>query len=578
MNCLRTVWAILTAAERRAAVGVLLLMLVGTVLETASIGLVVPVLAFLAGDPSAVPPFVRPLVERLGTGPAGPTILLVMAGLVGVYAAKAAFLLTATAVSSRFAKGVQAEASQRLFAVFLAQPWTFHLQRNSASLMQAITDTQSLAVVCIALIQVVSEALVLLGLLALLFVVEPWGTAAVAGTLGAAFALFNGLVKPRVVGWATVRMHHGKMFVKQLQEALGGAKEVKVRGCEREFLERFRFHTDGMAKMASRQALVEQLPRTWFELLAVLSLFLLTLVLVWQGRSPRALVPLLGLFATVGFRVLPAINFTAITLQRIHQHEPALGVIRGYLELEAPAAIEPPARPRPFADRIRFAAVGYRYPGGEEPVLDGIDLVIPHGAAVGVIGGSGAGKTTLIDVLLGLLVPTSGSVTVDGIDIRDDVRGWQRIIGYVPQTIYLCDESIRRNVAFGVTEDSIDDGAVHRALAAARLADFVAGLPDGVETVVGERGARLSGGQRQRIGIARALYHNPELLVLDEATSSLDADTERAVMEAVEALHGVKTLVIVAHRLSTLAGCDLLYRLEGGRVVQAGTFAEIVPA
>lgn len=578
MNCLRILWAILTGAQRRAAAGVFLLMLGGTLLETMSIGLVVPTLGVIVGDPLAVPPVLRPLVAGLGADPSGRTVLLFMAAIVAIFAIKAAYLLLATAVSTRFARQVQAETSQRLFSVFLAQPWTFHLQSNSAALLQAISDTQNVALVCNAIIQMLSESLVLAGLLALLFAMEPWGAAVVAITLGGAFMAFNLLVRPRVIGWAAVRLHHGRMFVQQLQQALGGAKEVKVRGCEREFLDRFRIHSDGMATMASRQAIAEQLPRMWFELLAVVALFLLTAVMVWAGRSPQALVPMLGLFATVAFRVLPAVNFSTITLQRIHQYEPGLAAIRGYLDLEPPAPAAAASRPVSFTDTIRLAGVGYRYPGCHDPVLDGIDLVIPHGAAVGVIGGSGAGKTTLIDVLLGLLVPTSGSVAVDGIDIRDDVRGWQRLIGYVPQTIYLCDESIRRNIAFGVPADSIDDAAVHRALAAARLADFVASLPKGVETVVGERGARLSGGQRQRIGIARALYHNPELLVLDEATSSLDTDTEHAVMEAVEALHGVKTIVIVAHRLSTLAGCDLLYRLEGGRVVQAGTFAEIVPA
>jgi ABC-type multidrug transport system fused ATPase/permease subunit len=578
MKCLLTIWAILTAANRRAAVAVFLLMLVGTVLETVSIGLVVPSLAMLAGDPLAVPSFLRPLVSGVGSTPPPRTILLAMAAVVGIFAIKTVFMLASMTVASRYSQGVQAGTSQRLFAIFLAQPWSFHLQRNSATLLQAIGDAQHVSVVCTSIIQVLSEVLVLMALLALLFLMEPWGTAVVTITLGAAFMAFNTLLRPRVVGWAAARRHHAQSYVKHLQQALGGAKEVKVRGCEHEFLDRFSLHTDGIARMAMRQAVVEQVPRLWFELLAVIALFLLTAVMVWEGRSPQALVPMLGLFATVAFRLLPAINFSAITLQRIHQYEPGLAAIRGYLDLEVPAPAVAASRPATFTDAIRLAGVGYRYPGGHGAVLDGVDIVIPHGASVGVIGGSGAGKTTLIDVLLGLLPPGSGRVTVDGIDIHDDVRGWQRLIGYVPQTIYLCDESIRRNVAFGVPERSIDDAAVHQALAAARLADFVAGLPDGIETVVGERGARLSGGQRQRIGIARALYHNPELLVLDEATSSLDTETEREVMEAVEALHGVKTIVIVAHRLSTLSGCDLLYRLEGGRVVQSGTFAEIVPS
>jgi ABC-type multidrug transport system fused ATPase/permease subunit len=225
-----------------------------------------------------------------------------------------------------------------------------------------------------------------------------------------------------------------------------------------------------------------------------------------------------------------------------------------------------------FRREIRFEHVSYRYPGGDRDVLSDVALTIPHGMSVGFIGSSGAGKSTLVDVLLGLLPPTRGRVTVDGFDIHDNV------LGYVPQSIYLVDGSIRRNVAFGLPEQIIDDDAVHKALAAAQLDDFILSLPDGIETVVGERGVRLSGGQRQRLAIARALSIDPDVLVLDEATSALDVDTEREIMAAVDALHGTKTLVIVAHRLTTLAGCDVLHRLDGGRIVRSGSYAELVPA
>ena len=230
----------------------------------------------------------------------------------------------------------------------------------------------------------------------------------------------------------------------------------------------------------------------------------------------------------------------------------------------------------PFRGVVALENVSYRYPKGHLNVVDGINLSIPHGSSIGLVGGSGAGKSTLVDIILGLLPPAAGRVTVDGVDISTNIRGWQNLVGYVPQTIYLCDDTLRRNVAFGVPDDKIDDAAVARALRAAQLEAFVAEQPEGVQTVVGERGVRLSGGQRQRIGIARALYHDPQMLVLDEATSALDNETEQGVMRSVEALQGAKTLLIVAHRLSTVAKCDRLYRLENGRIVQSGTFAEVV--
>ncbi len=363
-----------------------------------------------------------------------------------------------------------------------------------------------------------------------------------------------------------------------MQEGLAGIKEVKVYGCEREFAADFRAHTDATARMATLQWLVEQLPRPSFEVLAVVTTLLLTVIATWHGASVRSLLPILGLYATVAFRMLPSVNQATIAAQRLRHAQPMVESLVRHLQLERTLPQPGPATLVPFRKLIHLDSVCYRYLADGQDVLHDVDITIPHGSSIGFIGGSGAGKSTLVDVLLGLLPPSSGRVTVDGFDIRNNLRGWQEIIGYVPQSIYLVDGSIRRNVAFGVPENVIDDEAVARALAAARLDDFVRGLPQGVETRVGERGAWLSGGQRQRIAIARALYHDPQVLVLDEATSSLDADTEREVMAAVEALHGTKTLIIVAHRLSTVAHCDVLHRLEGGRIVRSGRFDEVVAA
>jgi ABC-type multidrug transport system fused ATPase/permease subunit len=363
-----------------------------------------------------------------------------------------------------------------------------------------------------------------------------------------------------------------------MQQGISGIKEVKMYGCEGEFAADFRLHTDATARMTALQWLVEQIPRPCFEVLAVVTLLLLTAAATWHGATIQSLLPILGLYATVAFRMLPSINQATIAMQRLRHAEPMITSLVRHLALEQAVPPPVPIAATSFRDRIRVEHVSYRYPESEKVVLHDVDITIPRGAAIGFIGSSGAGKSTLVDVLFGLLTPSSGRVTVDGCDIQDNLRGWQRLIGYVPQSIYLLDGSIRRNVAFGVPHEAIDDVAVARALKAAQLDDFVHGLPHGVETVVGERGALLSGGQRQRIAIARALYHDPQVLVFDEATSALDVDTEREVMAAVEALHGSKTLIIIAHRLSTVAQCDMLHRLEGGRIVRSGAFAEVVTA
>jgi ABC-type multidrug transport system fused ATPase/permease subunit len=564
--------------HRRAAAGLFALILVGTLLEALNIGLTLPVLALLTGDSSAVPEALRPLVSSFDTRISGRGVILVLLALVGVYAVKSAFLLFAAFCSARFAQMVQADTSTRLFTAFLFVPWQLGMRIKSSAMQQAIVDAQGLSLTCIQTTQVISELFVLAGLLSLLVAVEPLGTVVVAGLLGIAFWLFNHLARPRIRRWAALRKAQAQMLLELTQQAVGGARAIKVSGSEQEFIRRFHTTVASIAKMATRKVIVENSPRQLFELVAIIALVLLAAALTAQGKPAGSLLPTLGLFATVAFRVLPSVSYTAIALQRLHANEPVLASLRNHLELERSRPAPAPTYTRPFRDKIRMEGIVYRYAESDTTALRGVDMEIPQGAKVGIIGGSGAGKSTLIDVLLGLLPPTQGRVTVDGVDIHDDVRGWQLTIGYVPQTIYLADDSIRRNVAFGVPERCIDDGAVHRALAAARLDEFVAGLPEGVDTPAGEWGARLSGGQRQRIGIARALYGDPQLLVLDEATSALDGDTEREVMEAVDALHGVKTLVIVAHRLSTVANCDLVYRLEDGRVVKSGSFADVVPA
>jgi ABC-type multidrug transport system fused ATPase/permease subunit len=261
------------------------------------------------------------------------------------------------------------------------------------------------------------------------------------------------------------------------------------------------------------------------------------------------------------------VNRLLNAVQSLRFGVPIIDSLAEEVKLEVPPPAPQRGQRTEFTTEIRLNDVRFTYPDAPSPALDAMSITIRRGESVGFVGPSGAGKSTLVDVILGLLAPAAGEVTVDGHDIRANLRGWQDQIGYVPQTIYLNDDTLRRNIAFGLADDVIDDGAVERAMASAQLTDFVRSLPDGVETVVGERGVRLSGGQRQRIGIARALYHDPAVLVLDEATSALDTTTESAVMDAVRALHGTKTILIVAHRLSTVEGCDRLYRLENGHVV-----------
>lgn len=578
MTTPKKLWHLLAPDQHRAAIVMLGLMLIGMVLETLGIGLVIPVLALMTQSGLAVRyPAVAPWLNGLGNPSHERLVIAGMLTLVGVFAVKALFLAFLAWRQMRFVFGVQADLSQRLFMGYLRQPYTFHLQRNSAQLIHnAIGEVSSVAYVILQVVTSVTEILVLLGISTLLLTVEPLGALLVVSTLGLVSWGFHRLTRDRVLRWGEARMSHDGLRIQHLQQGLGGAKDVKLLGREDDFLAQFRLHNAGSAKFSGLQSTLQTLPRLWLELLAVAGLAALVLAMLWQNKPLEAVLPTLGLFAAAAFRLMPLATRVLNAIQNARYHLPVIDTLHSELCLLDGTQAPQHGQPLPFKNALTLDQVGFQYPTAEARALCDISLAIPRGASVGFIGGSGAGKSTLVDIILGLLTPVSGSVKVDGIDIQTSLRGWQDQIGYVPQSIFLTDDSLRRNVAFGLAADKIDETAVWHAIRAAQLEQFVNDLPQGLDTLVGERGIRLSGGQRQRIGIARALYHDPQVLVLDEATSSLDTTTERGIMEAVRALQGDKTIIMVAHRLSTVEHCHRLFRLEQGRLVEEGDPAAVL--
>jgi ABC-type multidrug transport system fused ATPase/permease subunit len=575
----RKLYEILTPSERGAAALLLGLMLIGMVLETLSVGLIVPVITLLT-QPAYIErfPALEPLLAALGNPSHESIVIGTMIGLVAVYLSKAMFLAFLAWHQTRFAFGVQAQVSQRLFTIYLRQPYTFHLQRNSAQLLRNVIGEVTIFANSAMTpgILLFTEVLVLLGLCTLLLIVEPLGMLIVVSVLGLTAWGFLRLTRSRLVRWGLARQHHEGLRIQHLQQGLGGAKDVKLLGRETEFLEQYRLHNVQSARMSQLQATLQQLPRLWLELLAVGGLATLVLAMVAQGRALETVLPTLGLFAAAAFRLMPSFNRVLGAVQSLRYGLPVIDILYTELKLAAPAVEKSNMATTPFRDTLELDNVTFMYPGAPEPALHGLSLTIRRGESVGFIGASGSGKSTLVDVLLGLLTPDVGEMRVDGKNIQANLRNWQDQIGYVPQSIFLTDDTLRRNVAFGLPNEDIDEAAVWRTIHAAQLNEFVQSLPQGLDTRVGERGIRLSGGQRQRIGIARALYHDPPILVLDEATSSLDTTTERGVMRAVSALHDTKTILIVAHRLSTVERCDRLYRLEQGRVVAKGVPAKML--
>ncbi len=567
--------SVLTDSQRKTTIILLGLILTGTLMEMLGLGLVIPVMALLLQeDVVSRHPQIQPLLNLLGNPDQTQLIIIAMLTLVGVYLSKNIYLGFLGWRQLCFAFDIQADLSQRLFTIYLHQPYTFHLQRNSAHLISNITGEVShfTSGSIIPVLQLITEGLVLLGIASLLLIVEPVSALIVVFVLGVAGLGFHSITRKHLMRWGKSKIHHDRLRFQHLQQGLGGAKDVKLLGRENKFLTQFSRHNLQGLQVWKNHATLQLFPRLWLEFLAVTGLAILVISMLGQGRELTSIVPTLGLFTAAAFRLIPSINKVLAALQAMRFSQSVLDNLYDEFQLEAQNPVETKTRNAPeFNKDLQLSDICYTYTGAHSTALNQLNLTIKKGESVGFIGASGSGKSTLIDVILGLLEPEHGKVLVDGIDIQQNMRNWQDNIGYVPQSIYLTDDTLWRNVAFGLSDDQIDMKAVQKAVKAAQLDEFVESLPEGLDTVVGEHGVRLSGGQRQRIGIARALYHDPEVLVLDEATSALDTETESYVMEAVQALHGSKTVLIVAHRLTTVEHCDKLYKLEKGRVVTEGT-------
>jgi ATP-binding cassette, subfamily B, bacterial PglK len=509
------------------------------------------------------------------------TIVLAFTLLViGFYVARNVLLAGVTWAQERALNASVAELSHRLFAAYLAAPYDFHFRRNSAALIRRMTDGVHSVFrgVLGSLVAITTEALVVLGLVVVLGVTAPGVTLVAVVVVGGLLSVPLMLSRRAAARWGRAVQLIDTAILQTLQQSLGAVKEVKLAGREGFFLGQLGERVPAAARLRLRYLTLGAALRMAVETVFVCGLLLVSLLLTLR-HEPSGALPLLGLYAYAGFRVIPSANRIMVYMTELRYSRSWIHDLRADLATLEPATS---ATERGDVDAVRFTrtlaleGVSYTYVGEREPVLLDVDLTIVRGESVGIVGSSGAGKSTLVDVLLGLLAPSAGRITVDGRDIRTALRSWQRHIGYVPQEPFLLDDTLRRNVAFGIADAEIDDRRVDSALRLAQLADFVATLPDRLDTLLGERGTRLSGGQRQRVAIARALYHEPEVLVFDEATSALDSPTERELIAALEALHGVKTLVVIAHRLTTVRRCDRLALLRDGRVAAIGSYDELL--
>jgi ATP-binding cassette, subfamily B, bacterial PglK len=526
----------------------------------------------LVGDPTELFPAMSP--EALA--------LLVTAGIGAFFVARGAFLMLQTYAQARVVNNAGADVGTRLVRGYLSMPYALHLERNSAELVRNAfynveTFTKSLLEPGVKL---VAEVLLVLGLTAALVLISPvamLGAVLIFGPL--VWALLRA-VKPRMKAYGRGAKEAESRGLSILQQGLAGIRELRISGSEGYFASLYQKTRKEFARLRTRRATLAQLPRVLIETLLVLSIAAFFIVVMQIQESGQQALSLLGLFAYVGLRLKPSIQAIVQAVNSARYATPSLEDIATDLEATASFVERRETGTEGLVPKLRrdisLEDVQLCYPNSDRPALERVDLRIERGDSIGICGPTGGGKSTLIDVIAGLLVPTAGTVEVDGVNIHDAVHSWYSQLGVVSQSVFLLDASLRENIALGVSRRDIDDAAVEQAVRLAQLEAVVAELPQGLETRVGERGIRLSGGQRQRVAIARALYRNPEVLILDEGTSALDNQTEEELVRALEHLHGMRTVILVAHRLTTVRRCNRVLVLEDGRISDEGTFDELV--
>ncbi|MDC0834094.1 ABC transporter ATP-binding protein [Leptolyngbya valderiana BDU 20041] len=565
-------------------------------LEVFGIGLIGPFLS-LAGNPETI--HVHPVSNAIYSTLNVPSerVFVALLGLVIsiIFIVKSWITWHVKRYVFVFSFHQRGELCKKLIDAYLNAPYTFHLSKSSAYIIQSIIDdTRSFSnSVLMTLLNSAANFIVIISLSILLCATNLLAVVVI-------LALFLPLIfilhtyRDRVRGWGKRLSKSNEATIRTINHGIGGIKETKVIGCADYFEEALSQRVREYEESASSLLSIKLIPRIVVEAMLVIVVVGFTSIFLLLGNNIDNLTGVLGIFALASIRLMPAITNLVNSTQTLRSSSYALNKIYtdirelesqrnserlpdGYLTASASNnESHAPSRTMSFQNEVCLDELVYRYPMADENALDGVSLTLEKGQSIALIGKSGAGKTTLVDTILGLLLPQSGDIRVDGVSIYRDLRAWQNIVGYIPQSIFLTEDTIKRNIAFGVHDEYIDADRLDKAIYAAQLSELVQDLPEGIDTQVGERGVRLSGGQRQRIGIARALYHERDILVLDEATSALDNETEHLVNQSIQALSGEKTLIIIAHRLTTVEHCDRIYLMEKGRVVKSGSYSEVV--
>lgn len=571
---------LLDKRQKRTMVFLIFMMLIGAILETLGVSSIMPVMNVVMEENALENhEYLRVICEIFQIDNKRDLMILVLSSLICIFAVKNIFLFFQQKMQLKFVYTNQFATSRRMMINFMQRPYEYYLNADTSVIQRSITsDVNNMYGLILALLQLISESIVFLFLVAISLVTDIWMCITVTSLLVIALLIIKCILKPIMKRAGEENQDYYSGLYKWIDQSVMGIKEIKIACREHYFINEYSKCGAGYVSAVQRYNLYNATPRLLIETVAIAGMVLYMMVQLLGGTGAIDIMPQLTLLALVAVRLIPCANRINNHLTSIAYFEPFfMGVSDNLQEEIRDETVDYAAETYQksavvekldIKDKIELKNITYKYPNTDVLIFDHANMEIPIGKSVGIVGTSGSGKTTVVDILLGLLRLQSGEILADGTEVREHYQEWLKNIGYIPQSIFMIDASIRKNVAFGYADEEIDDKKVWEALAEAQLDEFVRGLPDGLDTSIGERGIRISGGQRQRIGIARALFEDPEVLVLDEATSALDNDTEAAIMESINRLHGRKTLIIIAHRLQTIEKCDMVYRIENGKAAR----------
>jgi len=564
---------LLDRKQKITMVGLMFLMVIGAFLQTAGVGMLVEGVQVVI-DPEAVENsrIAEMCYRMLGSRSYSGFAITIMALLILVYVVKNLFLYMQQKLTLSFVYTNQFSTSERMMRNYLRRGYEFFLNADTAVVQRSITsDVNNMYALILALLQMMSDGVVSVFIIAFCLAKNVAMTLMMAVVLVGLMLIIKNVLKPIMYKAGKDNQDYYSGLFKWISQTVQGVKDIKIAGKEHYFVEEYKKCGKGYVEAVQKYSLYNQIPKLLIETACVATMMGYMIFQVASGASTKNMLDVLATLAAAAFVLLPCVNRINNQINSIAYFEPFFMGVSDNLQNEISGekvdmTFAAKGDKLPVTRAIEMKDITYAYPNTEKLIFEHADLTIPVGAAVGIVGTTGAGKSTVVDILLGLLEVKTGAVYADGQNVKEHYRRWLKNIGYIPQMIFMLDDTIRKNVAFGVPEEEIDEQKVWEVLREAQLDEFVKSLPEGLDTGIGERGIRLSGGQRQRISIARALYEDPEVLILDEATSALDNDTEAAIMESINRLHGKKTLIIIAHRLQTIEKCDIVYRVENGKV------------